>query len=159
MRRSDRVILLSGLLIGCGDSSGPDNTPGPGQFVVEVRGPVSIDASGQAQLIPGLPQGTLQSLNLLAQTSAYFYHLEVTFSPPTPPTAGNFTVGPTAAVRAAFYMFNRQTQNYDQIAIAQSGTLTLDSCDLMSCRGKLNANARLEESGATVILNSAFHAR
>lgn len=147
------------ILFACSDASGPKQFPNAGEFMLEVRGTTTIDVSGQAQLLQGLSAGTLSGIHLIGQTPNFFYRLELTFTPPSPPQVRTFAIGSSSAVRAVFYIYNRQTSQYDLIAVAQTGSLKLDACDLSTCRGTVTANAAQAETGASVTLSSSFHAK
>ena len=150
-------VLGAVLLAGCGDSTGP-REPGAGESTLEIRGLVAIDLTGQAQLIPALAPGRIESINLLAQTDAFFYSLELEFSPTIAPQAGTLAIGPAAPVRATFFVFNRQSQTYEQIMVGKSGTLVLESCDMTRCIGSASLVAKLQNSEQVVTITGAFHA-
>ena len=62
-------------------------------------------------------------------------------------------------VRATFFVFDRNLNDYAQIAPAQSGTLTLEECSLAKCVGTLTGQFALGSTVQLSTITAAFHAR
>ncbi len=131
----------------------------PGKSTLVIRGATSLDLNGDAQLIPGDVAGTVRNVNLLTQSPDFFYSLEIAFVPPAAPPPGTLSVGAAGPVQAVFYMFDRRTKEYVEIAVARSGTLTLDECSETRCVGRLDANATLANTDVALTFAASFNAR
>ncbi len=131
----------------------------PGRFTAQVRGPANLDLEGQADVTPGLSVGTIQRIHLVTMTPALFYRVEIIFTPPIVAPSGTFALGSTSPAQATFYIVDRSTNEFAQIAPAQSGTLTLDGCSLTRCVGQMTGQFPLGSTVQQSTITASFHAR
>ena len=156
------LLFASLVTAGCSDASGPGDQLDPGEFAMQVRGPTNLDLRGQADVTPGLTSAgvqPIQRIHLVTVTPALVYRLEIIFAPPVPAPSGSFAVGSTSPVRATFYIVDRSTNEFAQIAAAESGTLTLEECSLARCVGGFNGTFPLGSTVQQSTISASFHAR
>ncbi len=164
MRARLLALILHAAVVaaGCSDSSGPSDQLDAGAFTMQVRGPANLDLAGQADVSPGLTSGgiqPIQRIHLVTITVALIYRLEIIFAPPVPAPSGAYAVGSTSPVRATFYIVDRSTNEFAQIAPAQSGTLTLDECSLARCVGGFSGTFPLGSTVQQSTITASFNAR
>jgi hypothetical protein len=153
------ILYATSIAAGCSDSAGPDNQTDPGRFTIQVRGPTNLHMEGQAEVYPGLGSGTIERFNFVTATTAIVYRLEIVFAPALPSPSGSFAVGSGSPARATFFVFDRNLNDYAQIAPAQSGTLSLEDCTLARCVGTLTGQFALGSTVQLSTITAAFHAR
>jgi hypothetical protein len=162
MRYATGIVFAALVAGSCSDGSGPGDQLAAGRFTMQVRGPANLDLEGQAEVTPGLTSGgvqPIQRIHLVSVTPALFYRLEIIFMPPVPTPSGSFAVGPTSPIRATFYIVDRSTNEFAQIAPAQSGTLSLEECSLARCVGMLSGRFPLGSTVQQSTITADFHAR
>jgi hypothetical protein len=152
------LLLCAGLLIGCEDGSGPDELAA-GRFAMQVRGPTNLNLEGDAQVFPGLGAGTIETVHLVSHESNVVYRLQINFVPFVNAPRGSFAVTANGAVQASFFIANLDTGQQLQMAVAQSGTLTLQECSLSRCAGAFTGQFPLGSSVQQSSITASFHAR
>jgi hypothetical protein len=161
MSRAPVVSILFAALIAvsCSHDNGPSDQMAPGRFTIQVRGPANLDLDGQADVTPGLSVGTIQRIHLVSVTPAFFYRLEIIFTPRIVAPSGTFALGSAAPAQATFYIVDRSTNEFAQIAPAQAGTLTLEGCSLTRCVGQVTGQFPLGSTVQQSMITASFHAR